>query len=1248
MITQICTTPYGQLAIKRTEALLKVIHDYPVLLRRFYYDREKQTDTSVTNRIFPDDIPAVLLAMIYGDESWLPTGMFRIYGTGEERNRIFLQRLDLSDQRLCVIPEYEATTTTRCIVYDFDGPNHSNPLKDALGSALTTHKYLTALGIPAHLVRSHSGVGYHLWVFFETAMKSHFARHIANHLLSEAINNPDECSKVEINPKMHAINSQCPSITLPWHVGAMPGHNTLITPGSGDILPLPENDSFALVSYKKLDELILRFPSITKVEESKQNTTGNNKYNNLYGNEKLIQQVYGNYLTGKIKNGKWLECHDPASPSGDRTPSAGVNIDSGYFNSFRNSGRKASILEMMVELGQARDIKDAMAIAEQVTGKKSKSWQNKPVFPYGQYMMPCDEIEPPTLTALSLEEARANLKDVVSQEIVPMVQRHEHNVSLIRAGTGVGKSWQFGELFAAIAKNQLLDEKNKPLRALYITHSRAKISELSHGYLRDKDGHRLPDVAIAYPRSKYEYTPGYCKEYEMAEHLCKYNQSVSALLCKKCQKDMRDEAKDKWKAMTKTERRKSKFKELLTPCPYQENRKQIENARVVVGVRHSFQHGGKLLEDFDLIVIDEQSEEAFFQKNTFNSSALSVWEHRMNKKTETKDILFPVLSVMKKALIAGPAEGFDNISNAIPLLPVLQKLDPEIGLKIYALDKHLQEIKWDGHSTGTPETAILGTFIDVPTLKELWEENETVPMCGIMTLISALSTEFIAGHPIADTRVWIKLPHGDDEGKIFTFMPRTHLIESLRKRVTVFLDATAYVPLMDKLFDNKLTVYSIPVKTNMKVHFYGDALYRWNDLKNGQWRLDALLHDIKRKSARFNDILFIGEKSAKEELEDILPKNIILEHWFSGEMAGSNRYEDCDAMICIGHPREPVDELVYRIAAMRWKDNLDNAKPEGNPGLFDVEGIIVPVAGFKDEKGDRWGRVIYYPKDSELQQYALHRYANTITQAVGRIRPATPGPPKEVFLYIGEPAYEMPVDQLFTLEKSLAWEDPYYLTMNPCPRKYGQEPTPQLAKPDKNAVPFKKYLKAAKKLRDEGKPISIYSLQRVVGNGTHTAARYYARVLEVLAIHKCRRQAMEAELGSYLNNKSDCLDAHFILKSLSQEIQKFADELTNDDWERMWLERAYYPVYQYGGKPRNAGNYSRAKSLFADIENEFQQWARKNQHRWESTKSIDDPCPEKMPKLSEMEVVEMSFDIWWASLSIKVAAAVVAYKMRLI
>ncbi|HEY3376210.1 MAG TPA: hypothetical protein VGL77_01845, partial [Armatimonadota bacterium] len=640
LVDQICTSPAGQLAICRTECLLQVIQGYPVVLRRFYQNRQTGQEQTATHRILPADIPAALFTMLYGEAAWLPAGMIRVFGTGEARERINLQRLDPSSHRLCVIPEYAPAPRTRCLAYDFDGPNHSNPLKDALGSAVATYKHLTGLGFPAYLVRSHSGQGYHLWVFLETEIESRVARHLATHLLAGAMDDADERAKVEINPKWHEPRSQGASLTLPWHAGAIPGHNTLIDPGTGEPLALPPGGAFARIRYAQLNEMFLRLPPIPSEDDERQGSLARQQQGavpdnafsawaqQVCGNDTLIHQVYGHYLTGRIVQGKYLECRDPASPTGDRTPSARVNPQTGSFRSFRGAGRKASIFQMMVELGMAHSTAEAMRTAEQVTGHKLASSQTDNFAPYGQRMLPCEEIEPPTLTQLPLQDAWVHMEEIVHQQIVPLVQRHGQSVNLIRGGTGVGKSKQFGELFAAIATCLVLDHEEQPLRALYATHSRAKIDELVRDYLTGRDGLLLPGVAIAYPRSPDPESPGFCRRYKQAEALSKCNQSVNALLCHACEKKMRDKAKAKWEAMTPKERRKTRFKSLLTPCPYQENQAQAEDARVVVGVRHSFQHGGKLLENFDLIVIDEQSEEAFFQTTHFTSAALSVWEHR--------------------------------------------------------------------------------------------------------------------------------------------------------------------------------------------------------------------------------------------------------------------------------------------------------------------------------------------------------------------------------------------------------------------------------------------------------------------------------------------------------------------------------------------------------------------------------------------------------------------------------------------
>ncbi len=69
--------------------------------------------------------------------------------------------------------------------------------------------------------------------------------------------------------------------------------------------------------------------------------------------------IYGPWLTGKDRSNGWLECRDPASPSGDQHPSAGVadgtgQAERGSFHSFIRT-ETISVFDFLVERGQAVD-----------------------------------------------------------------------------------------------------------------------------------------------------------------------------------------------------------------------------------------------------------------------------------------------------------------------------------------------------------------------------------------------------------------------------------------------------------------------------------------------------------------------------------------------------------------------------------------------------------------------------------------------------------------------------------------------------------------------------------------------------------------------------------------------------------------------------------------------------------------------------------------------------------------------------
>jgi len=236
-----------------------------------------------------------------------------------------------------------------------------------------------------------------------------------------------------------------------------------------------------------------------------------------------------------------------------------------------------------------------------------------------------------------------------------------------------------------------------------------------------------------------------------------------------------------------------------------------------------------------------------------------------------------------------------------------------------------------------------------------------------------------------------------------------------------------------------------------------------------------------------------------------------------------------------------------------------------------------------------------------------------------------------------------------TLERSMREEDPEYLRAHPYRRKRGQEEMPHLAKPDRKAASFAKYLQVGEELRAEGKPVTVYTLQQRIGGSTRTAAQYLARVLEALAIRQGNRQAMFAELSSIVDPEHAGAWAHLAYRQAEEEfpvILPLLEGLKAQDWEKRWLRVAYYAAHVRGTPPCNAANFARAKAVFADDEARFRRWADQHQEMWAHAIPAD-PARDTPPELTAVDWADQAFTMWWGSLSPEMAAAVVADKMRL-
>ena len=165
-------------------------------------------------------------------------------------------------------------------VIDCDGGGrHGNPLANPLGVAMGIVAALRAMGIVAHLERSGSGTGWHVWVYFRTAVSATTVRRLLfavvpkdaplqNGKVADAASNHG----LEIFPKQDRLDDDNPlgnQVWLPWWFGAADGANQFyrITDG-GEVAPYDPED-FETVSEADLDRALRTIPG-AKATQKKQ------------------------------------------------------------------------------------------------------------------------------------------------------------------------------------------------------------------------------------------------------------------------------------------------------------------------------------------------------------------------------------------------------------------------------------------------------------------------------------------------------------------------------------------------------------------------------------------------------------------------------------------------------------------------------------------------------------------------------------------------------------------------------------------------------------------------------------------------------------------------------------------------------------------------------------------------------------------------------------------------------------------
>ena len=177
--------------------------------------------------------------------------------------------------------------TTVWLCLDFDGPGHPLPLADPKETLLACLERCRSLGVPAHVEKSGSGTGWHLWVFFEEPVPAADARLLA-HLVAPTdqvlvTGEPADIRAgrgIECFPKQNTVSDKRMGagnmIWAPYWFQAKDGGNEFhrVT-DDGDLVPYVP-DGFEHLATARLHDVLAQVPDDIRRFVLKKRSASNN------------------------------------------------------------------------------------------------------------------------------------------------------------------------------------------------------------------------------------------------------------------------------------------------------------------------------------------------------------------------------------------------------------------------------------------------------------------------------------------------------------------------------------------------------------------------------------------------------------------------------------------------------------------------------------------------------------------------------------------------------------------------------------------------------------------------------------------------------------------------------------------------------------------------------------------------------------------------------------------------------------
>jgi hypothetical protein len=291
----------------------------------------------------------------------------------------------------------------RSVCIDVDGGSgHAMSIAEVDPVILFLYVWCQEHGFFPYMERSGSAEGWHLWLFFgelvPAIIAKRFGHWIAKQvphdllLLTEPYRRPNGVvvthATLEVFPKQTTATTTGNMVYDPWWSGAATGGSQFYTPDMELLSPEAIGDFKHTViptTHDIIDDIERQAPVPPPREYATRTSGSSSRSGGKIDNDKFqkwkkemqdaidLNAVYGRWLTGNHKNGGWLECRDPNSPTGDRNPSAGVyherdgQYPRGRFHSFIN-GENSDIIQFTMDVGMASGFAEACRMLAEMSG----------------------------------------------------------------------------------------------------------------------------------------------------------------------------------------------------------------------------------------------------------------------------------------------------------------------------------------------------------------------------------------------------------------------------------------------------------------------------------------------------------------------------------------------------------------------------------------------------------------------------------------------------------------------------------------------------------------------------------------------------------------------------------------------------------------------------------------------------------------------------------------------------------------